>query len=912
MYSMIAQQTGSVVGLITDKEFNDEPLPFVNISIKSTTIGTTSDIDGLYNLDNLAVGSYTVVYSFVGYETVEIDNVVVEPNKVTTVNVPMGASAATLDEVVIKTTTRRESEVALLLDQKRAVEIRESIGAEQLSKIGVRDASTATTKISGVSKTEGSGDVFVRGLGDRYLYTTLNGLPIPSDDIEKKNINLELFSTRLIENISISKTTSPTISADQASGNINIESKKLSGSHELSVSTRSSVNTNVMQSGVVDNFKVSPNSNDVTFGFYVRDLNTEEALTQQTWNPSVESMPINRSVSFTAGKRFGDNLRVLLTAGQSTSFEYRKGAFREFRSNFIVDSIPDATTWKKTVASSALLNAAYRIDDNNDVSFNTFFVNKVDDQVFEGGRDGTAAIFEETDPIEGLSQFIRDQNLKKTLLWVTQVMGEHDISEKNTLDWAIGYNMLSADEPNRIRNEVNFNEDIVQLGRTGGFQQRKTSQEILDNEYNGRINDVIKIIDDENDMFHINVGANYRNKTRDFESEFFGVEEITTNAINPESIDAISDIFTEENFDNGTLRLNEIQPDRYDGTLQSVAGYANFVGAIGKITLQAGVRYQMDDIDVNFDVGNYPGRTGTATKEYRRLYPSFNVKYEINDKHSVRFANSLTTTLPEFKEIAPFEYVSAVGQITRGNVDVEASQNYNYDLKWEFFPSNDQLVSVTGFYKKIEDPINKVQDRGSSGAFSYFNSGDKAEVYGVELETRVNLISGDDTPNLKLNLNVARMWHTQDLKEIYDEDGNFVRTFRYKGLTETGLQGASDWIANTSLNFDTNTENSFQASLIANYASDKIFALGAPEIQTSSDINYNDAIVEEGFVVLDCVVRKQFGEHWRLGVTGQNLLNPTIKRTQLVKPSTTGVETKETVFSYTRGVRLGININYSF
>src|SRR5690606_34780061 len=115
--------------------------------------------------------------------------------------------------------------------------------------------------------------------------------------------------------------------------------------------------------------------------------------------------------------------------------------------NFIVDSIPDATTWKKTIASSALLNAAYRIDDNNDVSFNTFFVNKIDDQVFEGGRDGTAAIFEETDPIEGLSQFIRDQNLKKTLLWVTQVMGEHDISEKNTLDWAIGYNMLSADEP---------------------------------------------------------------------------------------------------------------------------------------------------------------------------------------------------------------------------------------------------------------------------------------------------------------------------------------------------------------------------------------------------------------------------------------------------------------------------------
>ena len=182
----------------------------------------------------------------------------------------------------------------------------------------------------------------------------------------------------------------------------------------------------------------------------------------------------------------------------------------------------------------------------------------------------------------------------------------------------------------------------------------------------------------------------------------------------------------------------------------------------------------------------------------------------------------------------------------------------------------------------------------------------------LEVEGRVLVIDGDESPNLKLSVNASRMWHKQDLKEVFDENGTFIRTFRYKGLTETDLQGASDWIVNGSLNFDTNIENPFEATLTGNFASDRIYALGAPEIQTSSDINYNDAIVENGFVTLDLIINKEFGEHWRVGLSGKNLLNPEIKRTQLVRPSTTGIESEQTVLSYTRGVQLGLNLKYIF
>ena len=768
--SLTYAQTGSVKGTLTDKQMNNEPLPFANVIIKDSSRGTTSDFDGIYTIDDLAPGTYVVEFSFVGYQTIEktiaisanqivtldlslspsaaaLDEVVIKTslrrdtqsvllleqkkatiikesigtsdfdglyaiddlapgtytiefsfvgyqtvektisikaNQSTTLDVTLSPSAAALDEVVIKTSLRRDTESVLLLEQQKATTIKESIGSVELAKLGISNAAAATTKISGISKSEGTGDVFIRGLGDRYLYTTLNGLPIPSDDIEKKNIDLGLFTTRLLESIDVSKTTSSELSADQASGNVNISTKSLNGSKLLKLKTSSAVNTNVISNGVFSNFKVSPNNENITVGFYSRNLNTREALTNESWSPQTIQNPINTSFSVSAGGKIGDKIKVLATLGQASNFEYREGVFREFRGNFIDDTIPDATRWRKTVATSGLVSGKYRANDGNTFEITSLFINKIQDEVFEGGRAGTATIFEETNVGEAF-QFIRDQNTKNTLTSITQFSGKNTLSQKNTLDWALGFNYLSADEPNRIRNEVNFNfaEDptLVQLGRNGGFQQRKTIQKIKDIEYNGRINNEFIVKNTDSKNFKVDVGATYRNKERNFGSQFFGIQESVLNTINPTSIDALTEIFTEQNIDNGLLRINRLPVDRYRGSLESLGTYIQATAVIGKFTLQGGVRYQDDQINVQYDVGNIPGRLGMVDKNYQRVYPSVNLKYTPTEKLNLRFANSYTTTLPEFKEIAPFEYVSAVGQVTRGNTNIEASLNTNYDLK---------------------------------------------------------------------------------------------------------------------------------------------------------------------------------------------------------------------------------------
>ncbi|WP_298532563.1 TonB-dependent receptor [uncultured Algibacter sp.] len=910
-----AQNTGSVVGKLTDKEYNNEPLAFANVLIKGTTTGTTSDFDGLYAFNDLEVGDYTLVYSFVGYETQEIV-VTIVAGKVTEVNVPMGASAASLDEVVITTTTKRESETALLLEQKKAVVIKESIGAARLSKIGVSDAAAATTKISGVTQSEGSGEIYIRGLGDRYLSTTMNGLPIPSDDVDNKNINLDLFSTQMIENVGISKTYNTDGYADQTSGNVDISSKIYS-KKEFSARLRSGYNTNVL--GMDGDFKRSIASEDVTFGFHKKQYATVDLITRQPWDPLTQSNTANYSLALGGGYKFqlfGKDLSFYVAGSHSKSFEYREGIFRTFRSNVLDNGFPRFFDAEKIVntpsveeyitntRSTGYINLGYKINNDNRIKISSLSVNRSEDNVYEQGRDGRGYVFDQ-DPKE-TEAFVRDQNFKQTILLVNQINGTHQINENNRLEWSGGYNYVLAEEPNRVRNEANIyfeDNEEAQYAHVGDFQQRKSSQKIEDREFNGLIKDQIdfgQLDEDDNRNYRLNVGANYRKKERVFSSQFIGVRARDFRA---PSIDDFSDTFTEENFENG-LVLREPDPDRYDADFTAMGGYANVDFGLNKrFSGNLGVRYERDEINVLWDVANFVGRVGSVKKEYNEFYPSANLKYALTDKHFLRFASSLTQVLPEFKELSPFEYVSPTGRVTKGDPNLEKSDVFNVDLKWEFFPKAGELLSATTFYKQIKNPINLALARGSAGIFQYRNTGEQADVFGVEIETRLNLIENEEEESiLDFNVNLTKMWFNQDLLE----------EFQYKNLTESELQGASDLIINGSLSYNNQSERPFIATITGNYASDKIFALGAPEDFASSDVLYNDEIIEKGFVTLDLVLSKQLTDRLLLKFIGRNLLNPDIQQTQKVQSLVDGTETDELVSSYKSGSVLSLSLKYAF
>jgi len=257
----IAQGSGTISGTLSDNETGGQPLPFANVIIKGTTKGTTTDFDGKYNI-TLESGTYTLEFSFVGYETIEVTNVVVEANKVTVIDKTLKANNA-LDEVIITGESKKESVTALLNKQKNASVQIESIGAIELDNKGVSNAAAAVSKISGISKQQGGGNVYVRGLGDRYQNTTYNGLPLPSNDIDKKNIDLGLFSSDLIQNIGVSKTYAANFYGDFAAGNVDITSKEYTGDFFIDADFGSGINTRAQG----ENFVRSEGTS--FFGYYM-------------------------------------------------------------------------------------------------------------------------------------------------------------------------------------------------------------------------------------------------------------------------------------------------------------------------------------------------------------------------------------------------------------------------------------------------------------------------------------------------------------------------------------------------------------------------------------------------------------------------------------------------------------------
>lgn len=903
-----AQEKGTVVGVVTDKEMNNESLPFANVFVKGTTIGVTTDFDGNYAL-SLDPGNWTIVFSFVGYATIEAPVTVVGGNTVV-LNKALGASEGiTMDEVVVRASVSKESATALIAEQKKATVIKESIGAQQLSKVGVSNAAAATTKIAGVTKSESSSAVFIRGLGDRYLSTTLNHLPIPSDDVANKNINLNLFSTDVIQNVGISKTYAVGNYSDQASGNVDISSKKYSGD-KFSVGFKGGLNTNV----VGQDFRVSANNTDVDFGFYNNTQSLVKAISNQGWDSKNKNVLGNFGVSMSGGYRFEvfeKDVKMFATASFSKSYDYKTGAFKNFTNNEIKNAFSDIESFTDNTNLTALLSLESNVSDNSKFSFTSLFVNKTKDNLFEAGRNGLGEVRDQrplsdtaTKEYEDKGAFVRDQNVKQTLMFVNQLAATHNFTEDNKLVWGVGYNVVNAIEPNRIRNEVNILTPgtEVEIINIGGFDQRKSSQTVKDREVNAYSEDEITFTNlDEDGAFKLKVGLNFRNKQRDFNSLFVAAA-ISRGArgFTVSSVDNLSDAFSIHNFNNGTFNLKSTLPDTYTGSLNVLGAYTDFTFGFEKLTGSLGLRFEIDQIDVDWNVSGYVGREGVLANDYTNFLPSLNLKYELNEKNFLRFAGSLTNTLPEFKELAPFNYTSPTGRITTGNPELEKSDNYNFDLKWEMFPSAGELISATGFYKKIKNPINTAIQRGSSGYFTYANTGEQADIYGLEFEGKFDVFDTDES-KLNANFNVTKMWFEQDL----------LKDFQYKGKTTSGLQGASDLIFNSSLSFNTKEEKEFIATISANYSSDKIAFLGSQLDSSNPEQNYNDEILEKGFWGLDLVLSKKLSEKLSIKLSGKNLLNPEIKQTQNVIDENF-IETNETVSSYKNGSAVSMSIKYNF
>lgn len=901
-------QKATVIGTILDKEYDNEPLAFANVMIKGTSNGTSTDENGKYTL-TVSPGSYTLVIGFLGYKSAEIP-FTVKANEKKVINYTLASEGVMLEDIVLTAIVTQESVKALLQEQQKAVEIKQSIGAEEISNKGISDVAAAVTKTTGITKQEGSGSIYVRGLGDRYNSTTLNGLPLPSNNPSKKNINLEIFSTDIVEFIGIDKTYNYKNYGDFAGANVDIVSKNYKGDGSLEVGTGMGVNSNAIQQ---DKFYLQDGPSFLGFSNEPIPNNPLSGYNFNTsWN--TESVtPVNSSLYVRGGDsfRFGDASKIsfFLNASFDNGYNYKEGVRRGGveASNGIAKKDLFRNSYNYSTSSNVMANINYRINENHNLRINSMLINSSNQSHEE--FTGVLDIFDNATEGGG---FVRRSTFDRTTLLINQLLGSHKFGEKFDFDWGVSYNKLLNTIPDRMQNTFtpslsdDPNSPLI-VSDLNQADNHRYYQEMTDDEIAGNFTLSYKFGKNNDDTYKGKLIGGYSARYKEINFDATQINFAINRTLTQPIIDLqnIDGYFNQNNLDTGLFSIrtfrgdastsNALTPQNFNGQQIISAGF----GAVEyqfnpKLYVIGAFRSEYIIQDIFYDTSLKQGKTIFDTMEY---LPSLTTKYELNDKQNLKFAASKTYTLPQFKERAPFLY-EEVGQAYFGNESLYNSTDYNFDLKWEFFPKGGEVISVTGFGKYIQNPINEVTVASATNDISWVNSGEKALGLGLELEIRKNLFSMEESEkktNLSSGLNISYLNTNQDLDaEKVQRETGLNAAFTKK---DSRLTGASDLLVNADLSFnkDFSSDQSLTATLTGAYFSDRIYALG---------VTGKGDLVDSEVIALDFILKFKFNENLGFGLSAKNLTDPTIERKQDIQ--------NVVVDSYKKGRNFSFSMKYSF
>ena len=166
----------------------------VNIFIEGTSSGTITDIDGSYSL-SVSAGTYQLNFSYISYASKKITDVIIKPGEITLLDLRLQPETVAISEVVVTAKAVENTETALLTIQKKSANLLDGISSQTFSRTGDSDAASAIKRVTGVT-VQGGKYVYVRGLGDRYTKTTLNGMSIPGLDPDVKNAEVTYLSRK--------------------------------------------------------------------------------------------------------------------------------------------------------------------------------------------------------------------------------------------------------------------------------------------------------------------------------------------------------------------------------------------------------------------------------------------------------------------------------------------------------------------------------------------------------------------------------------------------------------------------------------------------------------------------------------------------------------------------------------------
>lgn len=879
---------GKVVDVETLK-----PMPGVNVSIPQHNKVTVTNAQGEFLIPVVKKGNYTIITNFLGYSQEQM--VVDVQQKWEFVSLALVHEASEMDEVVVTRRRIQASELALLEERKASNLFVEKIGSQELSRKGIGDASTAVAKLSGVSKQEGSTQVYVRGLGDRYISTTMNGLPIPSSDPNLKNIALDIFSTDIVEFVGVDKSFNSHINGDFGGASVDIGSKNYTGDRLLEVSVGSSMNTNAIQQSGDFRLQSGPN-----FWGYSNYSAPEDAQGSyhfaNSWDPIKKAVtPINFGIKVGDSFRVGEEgrLSLFVSAKYANSFISRNGV----NANFSAQGAPLKSLTQERQSygtnSTGLINANYQINSKHRIGYNFLYINSSNQT-----RDAFHGFIRDAgSDAENNRGFINRNTFDNTQLFINQVLGKHTVTEAVQVDWGLAYNKVDGNMPDRMQTMYSQQASgDFRFIRINAADNHRYTYYLKEDELAANLSASYKFGSTNPAVLRVGYSGRIKQRTFDVMQLNFAIKNglHETTSIDPTNIDEYLGASGFGTFyDLVGMAGNAFQ--FYNGDQDIHAGFATLDYVFSdKLTAVLGMRYERIKQFVDYNSIEY--RPGSNTLNKNGILPSLNLKYVLNAKNNLRLGASKTYTLPQFKERVRFPYED-VTQVVVGNPYLYASDNYNLDLKWEMFPSEGELFSVASFGKYIQNPINEIMISSASNDISFANTGDKGYVYGLELEAKKYLINNSQN-KISLGFNTAIMKTDQkfDAAKVSAETQGLLNIDPTH--PRSNFTGASDFIVNADLSYqkDFNTDKNVIATVLYSYYSDKLNAIGTGGLGNR---------VDKGIGSLDFVLKTKWNKALGIDFSANNILNPEFQRWQ---QNTAPVK----VLSYKRGAFISLGVNYKF
>ena len=804
--STMTAMAGNIKGTVLDKQ-TKEPLTGATIQITGTALGVVADIDGNYTL-NVNDGTYTITVRYIGYKDILLNSIKVKAE--TLLNFEMESDAQALGEVSVVAKKNLEGERALQMERQKATLAIENLGAKEMSIKGISNVEEGVKKITGISIAS-AGQLIVRGLGDRYSTTTLNGLPIASPNPDNKLIPLDIFPASTVQNITVSKVYDASAFADYSGAHIDISTKENVGSDFLSISFNAGGKFNTLgkdfyrmdrdgslfKTPSLDQKLIDMSLTDFEeYARHNRLFNTSFQVSKKTALPE-----FGGNIGF--GKRFtlgGNEVSVLGSIGVSNDLQTMDNASirtLEATGNTLNEFNYDSYSNELKIAALGNLGYSFRTSDH--IGYTFFYArNAIDTYMRREGVDY------EDHHLIGSNNVTHIYSLQNH-----QVNGKHYFGKQWDLNWSGSYSKTSSDEPDRRQVMFIREDDQIKLFKLNRQETMRYFGSLNEDEWVGDLTASYRFGDNNK----LQAGFTYKDKNRDYMGTRFYYN---LNKLNPTITDIYdTDSFLNmENVENGSITIDrKKQPkDSYTAGNSIYAGYiATEYYPVAPLLVNLGVRYEISKQWVDYYTDG--GKAERSELNKNDLFPSLNMKYQMNEKNSLRFAFSRTVTRPSFIEMAPFLYQESYGSAQiRGNADLQNGYNYNIDPRYELFEKNGDMLSITAYYKHLKAPIERVQTLSGGSAVHSFRNADNGMATGVEIEFRKEIVK-----DLRFGVNGSYMYTNVKLPE----GGAYTNSQR-------ALQGASPYLANADLTYSPAFSNDRQLSvaLLYNLQGPRIHSVG--------------------------------------------------------------------------------------